>query len=109
MEIFRKGQGKNYKTFSGINFYTYICGIIKKTMPTVFIIFGLRFYFYSEEHLPIHIHVENSDGKAKFNVEPEIELVYNKGLKPKDLKRAEKLVKMYRDEIIEEWEKYHGE
>jgi hypothetical protein len=60
-------------------------------MPTLFIFFGLRFYFYSEEHLPIHVHVQNADGKAKFNVDPEIELVYNKGLKKKDLKLAEKL------------------
>jgi len=25
-------------------------------MPTLLNIFGLRFYFYSDEHLPIHIH-----------------------------------------------------
>ena len=50
-------------------------------MPTLFILFALQFYFYSEEHLPIHIHVQKEDGKAKFNVEPEITLVYNKGLK----------------------------
>lgn len=61
-------------------------------MPTLFILFGLRFYFYSEEHLPIHIHVKNADGQAKFNVEPEIELVYNKGLKQKDLNLAEKII-----------------
>lgn len=78
-------------------------------MPTLFTIFGLRFFFYSEEHLPIHIHVENADGKAKFNVESEIKLVYNNGLKPKDLKRAKELVEIYRSEIIEEWKKYHGE
>ncbi len=61
-------------------------------MPTLFIFFGLRFYFYSEEHLPIRIHVQIADRKAKFNVEPEIELVYNKGLKKKDLKLAEKII-----------------
>ena len=55
-------------------------------MPTLFIIFGLRFYFYSDEHLPIHVHVQNADGKAKFNVLPKIELVKNQGIKPKDLK-----------------------
>ena len=27
-------------------------------MPTVLFLFGLRFFFYSEEHLPIHIHVK---------------------------------------------------
>lgn len=27
-------------------------------MPTVLLAFGLRFYFYSGEHQPIHVHVE---------------------------------------------------
>jgi len=38
-------------------------------MPTLFRAFGLRFFFYSNEHLPIHLHVSNADGEAKFNVE----------------------------------------
>lgn len=24
-------------------------------MPTILLAFGLRFYFYSDEHLPIHV------------------------------------------------------
>jgi hypothetical protein len=79
-------------------------------MPTLFILFGLRFYFYSEEHLPIHIHVKNADGQAKFNVEPEIELVYNKGLKQKDLNLAEKIINENNKEIIiARWNEYHGD
>jgi hypothetical protein len=31
-------------------------------------IFGLRFFFYSNEHLLIQIHVKNGDGEAKFDV-----------------------------------------
>ncbi|MBE6243946.1 MAG: DUF4160 domain-containing protein [Bacteroidales bacterium] len=27
-------------------------------MPTILFLFGLRFFFYSEEHLPVHVHVE---------------------------------------------------
>ncbi len=53
-------------------------------MPTLFVVFGLRFYFYSNEHLPIHVHVRNSDGEAKFKVET-VRLVSNKGLKMKDV------------------------
>jgi len=33
-------------------------------MPTLMNVFGLRFFFYSEEHLPMHVHMQNSDGKA---------------------------------------------
>ena len=77
-------------------------------MPTLFIFFGLRFYFYSEEHLPIHIHVQNADGNAKFNVYPEIELVYNKGLNGKDLKLAEKIIYENKEVIITRWNEYHS-
>ena len=78
-------------------------------MPTLFTIFGLRFYFYSDEHLPIHVHIENGDGKAKINVEPDIEIVSNNGIKPKDLKKALTIIEIYRDDIIQEWKEYHGD
>ena len=67
----------------------------------------MRFYFYSEEHLPIHIHVQKEDGKAKFNVEPEITLVYNKGLKKKDLKLAEEIIYENKEIIVARWKEYH--
>ena len=37
-------------------------------MPTIFFYFGLRFFFFTNEHLPPHIHVRSADGKAKFNL-----------------------------------------
>lgn len=77
-------------------------------MPTLFIFFGMRFYFYSDEHLPIHIHVQNSDGQAKFNVDPIIVLVYNKGLKKKDLKLAENIITENKEVVIHRWNEYHG-
>jgi hypothetical protein len=71
--------------------------------------FGMKFFFYSLEHLPIHIHVRNADGIAKFNLEPEILLIEAKGMKPKDLMLAEALIQERKDEIIKKWEKIHGE
>ena len=44
-------------------------------MPTVFELFGLRFFFYSDDHPPIHVHVERDDEEAKIAVEPEVKLV----------------------------------
>lgn len=76
-------------------------------MPTLFEIFGLRFYFYSSEHLPIHVHVQYGDGEAKIDIEPEVKVVYNYGLKAGDLRRAISLAEMYREEIIERWHEYH--
>lgn len=77
-------------------------------MPTILFIFGLRFFFYSEEHLPIHIHVQSGDGKAKINVMT-LEVLENKGVKPKDLQRAITTVRQYREEIIKSWNEYFDE
>lgn len=51
-------------------------------MPTLFRAFGLRFFFYSNEHEPIHLHVRNADGEAKFDVE-RMEWLETRGLKIK--------------------------
>jgi hypothetical protein len=77
-------------------------------MPTLLNIFGLRFYFYSDEHAPVHVHIENGDGRAKINLIPAIEVVENRGVKPKDVKRALSIIDLYKEEFINEWHKYHG-
>ena len=77
-------------------------------MPTILEIFGLRFFFFSEDHEPIHVHVVKGEDDAKIAMEPEIKLIYNHGLKTKDMNRALKLAEMYRDDIIEVWNKYHS-
>lgn len=77
-------------------------------MPTFLFIFGLRFYFYSEEHLPIHVHVQNGDGKAKIDVET-CTVVENRGIKPKDIKRAAEAVALYKEDIIRVWNEYFDE
>ena len=54
-------------------------------MPTIFILFGYRFLFYSNDHTPMHVHVIKGGAKAKFNLFP-VELVVNQGFKPKFLR-----------------------
>ena len=78
-------------------------------MPTLFELFGIRFYFYSEEHLPIHVHIQNGDGPKQLNVYPEIEVVSSNGIKPKDIRKALVIIEAYQDDIIDAWRKYHGE
>lgn len=41
-------------------------------MPTVFVLFGFRFMFYSNDHLPIHIHAVKGEACAKFRVVPDV-------------------------------------
>ena len=38
-------------------------------MPTLFVIFGFRFLFYSDDHEPIHVHVIKDGHEAKYNIE----------------------------------------
>ena len=45
-------------------------------MPTLLRIFGLRFFFYLDEHQPIHVHVECNGKLAKIELEPEVTIVY---------------------------------
>ena len=74
-------------------------------MPTLFIIFGFRFMFYSNEHTPIHIHVIKDGCEAKYNVEP-VELVLNHGFKRHDLSLIESIVLENKEIIIERWRSY---
>ena len=77
-------------------------------MPEIFRMFGMKFFFYSLEHLPIHIHVRNADGTAKFEMNP-IRLVESYGMKTKDLVLAEALVEENKELIIAKWQDFHGD
>lgn len=57
-------------------------------MPVLFYYLGLKFFFYSNDHEPIHVHVSNGDSEARFRIDP-ILMIENHGLKPRELKYAE--------------------
>lgn len=59
----------------------------KEIVPTLLILFGLRFYFYTRVPDPIHIHVKSSDGEAKWEIEEDLRLVYDDGLKAKQVRQ----------------------
>ena len=48
--------------------------------PTIYRQGPYRFYFNSREETRIHVHVETSDGKAKFWLEPFVALADFRGL-----------------------------
>ena len=77
-------------------------------MPTLLIIFGIRFYFYLDEPLPIHVHVACNGKKAKIELEPEIRVIYNHGLKEQEMKKALDTCVAYKDDFINEWNKRFG-
>ena len=71
-------------------------------MPTLLTVFGMRFFFYLDEHQPIHVHVDCNGKKAKIALEPTVCLVYNHGLKEQELKKAIETCAIYRDDFIAE-------
>ncbi|OAV70768.1 hypothetical protein Barb7_03239 [Bacteroidales bacterium Barb7] len=75
-------------------------------MPVLFYYLGLKFFFYSNDHLPIHVHVSSGEAEARFKVHPVIELIENHGLKPREIKYAEAAIEENREVIIERWNEF---
>ena len=83
-------------------------------MPEIFEYFGLIFYFYSNEHDPIHVHVKKGDKETIFeliiynDVLTEIKTRKRRGkeiLPIADEKKAKDFIIVYTDEIVKKWMK----
>ncbi len=77
-------------------------------MPEILRLFGLKFYIYTRDHEPLHVHVVSQDGEAKFIVADEITLLENARMKPKDVKLAESIIEDNKDLIKTNWKNIHG-
>lgn len=76
-------------------------------MPEIFRLFGLRFFFYANDHLPVHVHVENADGEAKYNIQGEkVILMHSSGIKKNDLKLAKSLIEENKTLILNYWNQF---
>lgn len=60
-------------------------------MPTVLRVKGYHFFFYSNEHLPHHIHVEKGNNTAKINLKT-LELLRSYRFNAKELKEIRGIV-----------------
>lgn len=56
----------------------------------------------------MHIHVDSSEGEAKYWIEPEIELARSHGLSERELARVRKLVEEHEDVIRTAWNEHFG-
>jgi hypothetical protein len=77
-------------------------------MPKIFEKDGFKFFFYSNEHLPIHVHVRHGGGEAVFVVEGGVELRESQGLNVKDLGKAQSLAEENKGLIIRKWNEHLG-
>ncbi len=84
-------------------------------MPKIFEYLGILFYFYSNEHEPIHVHAKHGEyeSKAEFIIVNgeiiEIKITNVKGYKPlkgKELRDFKDFLEIYSKKIIEKWIDY---
>ena len=66
-------------------------------MPTALDREGFKYFFYSNEHMPEHVHVKNGSCKARFDISDGVQLVESKGMKLQELKRAQEIAE---EEIV---------
>ena len=90
---------KRIRTFvSHYNFRLY--------MPTIFILFGYIFKFYSDDHEPIHVHVIKDNKEAKYNVSPEVVQVFNHGFKKHEISIIEGVIEENVEVIVDRWKSF---
>ena len=84
-------------------------------MPKIFEYFGFIFYFYSNEHEPIHVHVIHGGKESIFDlimmdgVLSEIRVREKKGaeeLSEKEKRTAKDFIQKYHKNIINKWVKF---
>lgn len=73
-------------------------------MPTLLTLNGFKFFFYSNEHEPKHIHIMKNDEFAKVNLE-NLEVLYN-SFKSKDLAFVLDAIKTHKSEFERKWNEY---
>ena len=65
-------------------------------MPSALIKDGYTFYFYSNEHEPIHVHV----------IADEVQLLESKGMKVQELRKAQEIAEENIETIRSKWHEY---
>jgi len=84
-------------------------------MPQIYEYFGFVFGFYSNEHYPIHVHVEKGEFESVYDLIIVngllVELKHRKkrgvdAIPESDRKKVEKFIKEYYKNIVEKWTNY---
>ncbi|MCF6206481.1 MAG: DUF4160 domain-containing protein [Sulfurovum sp.] len=74
-------------------------------MPTVLRIDGYRFFFFSDEHLPKHIHVEKAEMYLRIDLES-MRVTDSYRISSKEIKKVLALTQTHRELFIGAWNEY---
>ena len=81
-------------------------------MPTVLLILGWRFYFFSNENNePIHIHVSKAEMEGKFWLDEnsfEIREEFSYNMSPHDKREVRKIIFEHFEYITEQWKQFQN-
>ena len=104
-----------FKIFFNDEREDYLYVIVIRYMPKIFEYLGIIFFFYSNEHEPIHVHASYGalENKAEFYIIDgkisEIRIKLVQGKKPltgSQLKDFEDFLASYGDKIVQKWVDY---
>ena len=76
-------------------------------MPTLLQIDGFKFFFYSNEHEPKHIHAVKGEAFAKVNLQ-DLRVEFS-SFKSKDLAFVLDVIKSHRAEFERKWDEYFSQ
>jgi hypothetical protein len=76
--------------------------------PTILRDGAFRLFFFSREEPRIHVHVAHPDGEAKFWLTPEVHLAVSLGLSALQIRQAQAVVEVHREEIERAWHRHFG-
>lgn len=78
-------------------------------MPKVLEINGYKFFFFSNEGIPLepcHIHIRKGGSLAKYWIEPDVELEDSYGFSSKELREIQDIISDNVLKIKEAWDEY---
>ena len=74
-------------------------------MPTILKIKGYRFFFFSNEHTPKHIHIQKQEKYAKIDLE-NLKVLNNYKFNSKEIREILKITSKNQKEFIKAWDEY---
>ena len=77
-------------------------------MPTVLRINGYRFFFFSDEHMPQHIHIEKADSYVRVVLDT-LEVTDSYKISNKEIGKLIKLVEENSELLKGAWDEYFKE
>jgi hypothetical protein len=78
-------------------------------MPTLLLLNGIRFFFYSNENdEPVHVHVTKGDANGKIWLEPSIGIDYMFGFSNSEQKDIMEAIQSNSENFKNKWNEYFG-